>query len=257
MLIRTPLGGAWRIAVSLSVFAVIVVLGGTADAAPQNGLNPGQTLQDLINLNATGGVRIGNLIFSDFSYSGNPSPNAAPGAGSIDVTTSPYSGTGLEFVAGWQGFTGGDQESLISYAIQAAPGFILTGVQLDFNGAALVVSPGTKASVIETVNTLAVNGSGNPTGAGTPIEQLTVVNTQSSGSVGPQTILEDVSSLPSVQAGLFVQKDIQLNGGTNGVSSISFVANTYQVAVGSVPEPTSTCLLGVVATGLLARRRRA
>jgi hypothetical protein len=246
-------------AAMLSVVAVIAILGGAANAAPQMGLNSGETLQDLINLNATGGVQIGKLIFSDFSYSGNGSPNPAPSATSIQVNNSPYSSpssTGLEFVASWQGFTGDDQDSLISYAVQAAPGFVLTGVRLDFNGAALVVSSGTKASVIETVNTLLVDGSGNPTGPGSPIGQLTVFNTQAGGNVGTNTVLESISSLSPVEAGIFVQKDIQLNGGTNGVSSISFVANTYNFVAGAIPEPTSGCLLGFMSTGLLTRRRR-
>jgi len=255
MLGYKPLGGARGVAVALSVLAGIVVLGATADAAPQNGLTPTETLQGLINLNATGGVRIGNLVFSDFSYSGNSAPNPAPGAASINVVTSPYPGTGLEFVAGWQGYTGGDQESLISYAVQAVAGADLTGVQLDFNGAALAPSPGTKASVIETVSTLNTDSGGNPIGAGSPIQQLTVFNTTSGGIVGPQTVLEATAPVTPPLTGMFIQKDVQLNGGTNGISSISFVSNSYQV--GTVPEPTSTCLLGVVATGLLARRRRA
>ena len=250
-----PLGGARGVAATLSLLAGIVVLGApAADAAPQNGLNSNETLQQLIGLNSTGGVRIGNLVFSDFSYAGNTSGNPAPTASLIQVVTSPYPGTGLEFVAGWQGYTGGDQESLISYAVQTVSGFELTNVQLDFNGAALMPSPGTKASVIETVSTLNVDSGGNPIGAGSTLEQITVFNTTSGGTVGPQTVLESSAPVAPPQTGLFIQKDIQLNGGTNGVSSISFVSNAYQVAV---PEPMSGCLLGVMATGFLARRRRA
>jgi hypothetical protein len=238
----------------LSIVAVIAFLGGTANASPQNGLNSGETLQGLINLNPTGGVRIGNLVFSDFSYTGNGGSNPAPDTAHIQVVTSPYAGTGLEFVASWQGFTGGDQESLISYAVQAVAGFDLSQVQLDFNGAALITSAGTKASVIETVSTLNVDGGGNPIGAGSPIQQLTVFNTQSGGNVGPQTVLEASSSVSPPRTGIFIQKDIQLNGGTNGDASISFVSNSYQVGV--VPEPMSGCLLGIVVSGVLTRRRR-
>lgn len=250
-----PLGGARGVAATLSLLAGIVFLGApAADAAPQNGLNSNETLQQLIGLNATGGVRIGNLVFSDFSYTGSGAPNPAPDSAHIMVSNSPYAGTGLEFSASWQGYTGGDQESLISYAVQAVPGFELSNVQLDFNGAALAPSPGTKASVIETVNTLNVDSGGNPIGAGSPLEQITVFNTTSGGTVGPQTVLESSAPVAPPLTGLFIQKDVQLNGGTNGVSSISFVSNAYLVVV---PEPMSGCLLGMMATGLLTRRRRA
>jgi hypothetical protein len=244
----------------LSAVVGIVLWGASAaQAAPQNGLTPTETLQDLINLNATGGVRIGNLIFSDFSYSGNASPNPAPSASQINVANSPYSGTGLEFVASWSGFTGGNQDSLISYAIQAAPGFVLTGVQLDFNGAAHVMSTGTEASVNETVSTLVVDGSGNPVGAGTVLQQITVYNTQSQVSNPnnpPLTVLETSMNVVPNRTGLFITKDIQANGGTNGTASISYVANTYQITTSPIPEPLSTGLLGTMGCGLLVRRRR-
>jgi hypothetical protein len=245
----------------LSAVAGIVLWGATAaQAAPQNGLTPTETLQDLINLNPTGGVRIGNIIFSDFSYTGNTGTNPAPTASNISVANSPYTGTGLEFVSSWSGFTGGNQDSLVSYAVQAAPGFTLNFVQLDFNGSARAFTGGTgqEALVNETVSTLNVDGSGNPIGGGSVIQQMSVFNTVSQVSNPnnpPITLLETSMNLSPTRTGIFITKDIQANGGTNGTASISYVVNTYQVS--PVPEPMSFGLLGTIGCGLLVRRRRA
>ena len=266
MLYRKPLSGVRGAALALSLIAGIVGWGASvAQATPQNGLNPNETLAQLIALNGPGGgVQIGNLIFNNFSYVGSPAPNPAPDTTHISVSNYQFSTPskmGLEFSSGWEGFAGGSvQESKISFSVQAATGFVLSQVQLDFNGA--IVSPGfgtpvpagTSASVTETVYPADSNG----TPIGTP-QQLSVFNNSNNpGSVsGNQSSITLTSPLTSI----FVQKDIQLSG-TNagtvmGISTISFVDNGYTVGVGSpIPEPASAALLGIFGMGLLARRRR-
>jgi hypothetical protein len=243
---RKPLFGGRGIA-SLCIVAAIVGWGVSAAKAAPQPLPANATLQDLINLNASGGIQIGNFVFSNFSFTpttGSPT-NPAPTASQVTVSQAPGSDVGLTFNSFWQSVPGGSQDGIIRYAVTVNQGSI-SQVNLAFNGAAPVPSPGTLASVSETVSTLSGNG------PGTALGQLSVSNSIATGST---TTNNAAFTLANPLAGIFVSKDVQVVSGPNGIATISWVDNTYHAV--AIPEPMSLGLIGVLGTCLLARRRRA
>jgi len=243
---RRPLFGVRGIA-SLCIVAAIVAWGASAAKAAPVPLPANAKLQDLINLNASGGIQIGNFVFSDFSFtptSGSAS-NPAPTASQISVSTAPGSNVGLTFSSFWQSVFGGNQDGIIRYSVHVTTGAI-DQVNLAFNGAAPVPSAGTAASVTETVSTLSGGGPGSTLG------QLAVTNSIATGAT---TTNNSTFNLQTPLASIFVSKDVQVVSGPNGLATISWVDNTYHAV--AVPEPMALGLLGVVGTCLLARRRRA
>ena len=254
---RKPLIGVRGVR-SLFIVAAIICGGVSAANAAAVPLPANATLQDLINLNASGGVQIGNFTFSDFSFTpttGNPT-NPAPTAAQISVSTAPGPNVGLTFNSFWESIPTGNQDGIIRYAVQVSIGNVIDQVNLGFNGAAPVPSAGTNASVTESVSTLLTTGNNVPVGPGTVIGQLTVSNSTSTGST---TTNNSTLTLSSPQQGIYVSKDVQVVSGANGIATISWVDNTYHSTAGGpiIPEPASLGVLGVMGTGLLARRRRA
>ena len=244
--------GVRRTALALCVVAGaagIMASGASAGTTPVP-LPSNASLQTLINLPKGTGVQVGNLVYSDFSYSSNQgsATNPAPTASQISVSAAPGNDSGLSFSSGWESINGGFQDSVIHYAIQALSGTI-GGVGLRFNGAVVVPGTGANATVNETVSKLLTNADGTAAGPGTQVGALQVINTGPSVANNSSSI-----TLTPSQTGIFVDKDIQLNTpGGSGVVTISFVDNTFP----NVPEPASLGILGVVSMGLLTRRRRA
>jgi hypothetical protein len=258
MLSRKPLIGVKEVALSLCMIAGLSGLGASTTHAAPVPLPANATLSTLIGLNASGGVQIGNFIFSDFSFagtSGNPTGNPAPTASQITVTAAPGPNVGLTFNSFWQSVPNGLQDGNIRYAVQVTAGNVIDQVNLAFNGAAPLPSAGTLASVTESVSTLLTTGNNVPVGPGTTIGQLATSN---SVATGPTTTNNASLTLPVPQTGIFVSKDVAVVSGANGIATISFVDNTYHsTAGGPIPEPATIGLLGMMGMGLLARRRRA
>jgi len=256
MLSRKPLFGVRVVGLSLCLIAGIAGWASTTHAAPVP-LPANATLSTLIGLNATGGVQIGNFVFSDFSFapsSGNAG-NPAPTAGQVTVSAAPGPNVGLTFNSFWQSSPGASQDGVIRYAVQVTVGNVIDQVNLAFNGAAPLPSAGTQASVTESVSTLITGAGGVAVGPGNIIGQLTTTNSIATGNT---TTNNATLTLSSPQQGIFVSKDVQVVSGPNGIATISFVDNTYHSTQGGpiIPEPASIGMLGAMGVGLLARRRR-
>jgi len=247
---QQPIGSMGKVILAAGMLAGVV--GFTASNAkadpgpvPLSSLTS-PTLQDLINL-GTGGVVIGDKVFSDFSYIGAPpgAPNPAPTASQIAIGTAPGSDIGLTFSSAWESALGLNQDSIIRYAVSVLPnsGFLIKDVGLRFNGNAPIPSTGTLATVTETVSTL------SGTGPGSLLGQLSVVAGGASSTTNRYS--DHLTFAPT--SSVFVEKDIQLNSTDAGVATISFVDNTFSQ---TVPEPATFSLVGLAGAGLLARRRR-
>lgn len=246
---QQPIGNMGKVILAAGVLAGIVgFTASDAKATVQFSSLTSPTLQDLINANASGGVVIGDKVFSDFSYIGAPpgAPNPAPTPSQIAVGTAPGSDIGLTFSSAWESALGLNQDSIIRYAVSVLPTskLMITDVGLRFNGNAPIQAPGTFATVTETVSTL--NAAGN--GPGSTIGQVSVIADGAGSS--SNRFSDHLTFAPT--SSVFVEKDIQLNSTDSGVATISFVDNTFS----QVPEPATFSLLGLAGTGLLARRRR-
>jgi hypothetical protein len=173
---------------------------------------------------------VGNLEFSNFSYTATPAgtPPAASGV-TVNDLTPPVAGlTGLTFNAPFFAAAGTTVDYAISYTVTVLSGTPITDAYLSVTGGNFVgtgsVDVGetlttTKGALITTLDA----------SLGSPV---------ASASFGPYTTIN-------------VTKDILINGGSNG-ATVSFVSQGFSTAI---PEPASMALLGIGLSGLLTFRR--
>jgi hypothetical protein len=240
----------------LGLLGGMSLTGGFASAALPVGTGAaGPTLQDLINLNGTGGFTIGDKQFFNFSYLGSASnpANPSPTPTQIFITTAPGSNIGLTFEsADWFSADGGNVDSLIRYAVRVTdPTQRISVVNLSFNGDA--VTPGTSTTAAITENVSPIDSLGNPD-LTQPAQQVSVIDY---GDSNPDNRLVSPLTLSSPLSGIYVTKDIQLHSAPRllggGTATISAVNNSYQQT--TVPEPAAIGLFGLAGAALLRRRR--
>lgn len=180
--------------------------------------------------------QIGDLLFSNFSYTGSGTNPIS--AGQITVDTVTNDGIGLSFHAPWTAAAGMTSDGTIDFTVTALSG----GNVLEDFGLAQTsgVSGDGSASVAE-------NGCG-PAPCLATGGSIYVLTFQDSGARSAQgeTTFSPVSSVE-------VEKDISVNGNT-GFATISVVQDTFS----QVPEPVSMGLMGggLALIGLSRLRRK-
>ena len=196
-------------------------------------------------------VKVGNLEFYGFSYTGSQPPAPAPAASQIEAGAITSQPMGLSFSAAWESGMGYSQDSLISYYVHVTDdttqGSGIMGLGLWFNGDSLLSHDGlTSASVTETVMTL----------DGTTIGQFSVfADGNSPFADRPRSTL----NLSDCYRDLYIIEDISLHSSTTGLSVVSVVDSTYQQCMTPLPSSAWAGLVllsGLAAPRILRRRTR-
>jgi hypothetical protein len=215
---------------ALGLVLAVFVMTGSAGAAPA-------TLADLVGLGSTG-YQLGDKLFYNFNYVGSSQGGGlAVDAASIQVQwdATPLN-PGMRFIAGWAASGGQFVDSLITYDVKVTtPGMLIKDVSLAFNGSGF---DNGSASVTETVK------------QGTAEWKLSVA--AFAGNLGNGS--DSVLIIPPTAGPLHITKDIQVNGDTVGLGTISWVDNHFSQT--PVPIPGGFLLLGPGLAGLALIRRR-
>jgi hypothetical protein len=217
-----------------------------------SGIYSDTTSYSLADINAAGGIIIGDKLFDSFSVTSSASPNSiAPTAADIQVTAVDIDGDyGLKFNALWMASGGQWVDSTLVFHASLLPtavaqGHGIVGNSLYFTGVAGANTTGGIASISE--NIYADHPArGESSFAEEFIYYMTPTNKSTQDSVEFAPVTD-----------LWVVKDIGVSGGVgpNGVMHLSEFYQTFQQA----PEPSTLVLSAVGLFGLAAfawRKRR-
>ncbi len=186
-----------------------------------------------------------NCPTSRISSPSSPAALIVPSAPAVNVTGStvdtggpislPPGELGVQFQIPISATAGQAVDVLLSYTVTALNGFKIHDVFLAGNPA---TTGNGLASVTETVSSGGVNV--------LPVSSL-LISAAGTSTDGPVNLISD-------QTSIVVQKDIIVNGNTDGsTAQLSFMTQGYSLS--AVPEPTSMALLGIGVTGFFAFRR--
>jgi hypothetical protein len=192
---------------------------------------------------------IQDQTYSEFTYSGtsNPPGFAIP-AGSIAVTPLTTMGDpGFQWSAPWFASTSSGilaQDSLLQFNVNVNPGGApITDLTLTIGGMGF---QGTGAVVVDETACL---GAVLPTCTGGSVVTLEVYDS-SSGSKFSDTV--NFAGVNEVS----VDKDIELQAGTNGQATLSVVTDQFGGGSSTVPEPGTLSMLGIGAMAVFQFARR-
>lgn len=186
----------------------------------------------------TEGCQIGNLVFTDFGYTGTGDPGSVS-ANNIGVTPGVFGGDiGLEFSASWVVVDNQTMDSLVSFVVSTEDARAsIRSMHLFFDGAYEGVGA---TEVVE--NYCLGADSLIPCSPPAVSGQMKVTN--------PPTKFNDSVFFSGVSV-LAVSKDINVTVSGVGKASISQVINTFD----QVPEPAAFGLAGLGLLALALRRK--
>ncbi len=228
----------------LTVFAVLVALGGTSHGAIIYDFDNPVT-SSLTEVNAADGIQVGDKLFTDFFTDIAKSQGAlAPGMDEIVVRGVDVNGDfGLIFTGLWQAAAGQLADTTITFKVAAPEGLFIkdNGLKLLGYGAA----NGGSVSIAEVVY------SGEPSTSPAIANKFVFYTRDGAIESG---ILEDHQDFTPLQE-IWVVKDVGVSGGVNqdGFAHLSQFQQTFS----QIPEPATMALLAFGGLALLRRRRRA
>jgi hypothetical protein len=192
---------------------------------------------------------IQDQTYANFAYSGTSNP---PGfdipAGSIAVTPLTFmDNPGFQWSAPWFASTGSGilaEDSLLQFSVNVNPGGApITDLTLTIGGMGF---QGTGAVIVDETACL---GAVLPTCTGGSIVTLEVYDS-SSGSKLSDTV--DFAGVDEVS----VDKDIEVQAGTNGQATLSVVTDQFGSGSSTVPEPGTFSMIGIGAVAAIGFVRR-
>lgn len=229
--------------------AVLSMFTAAADTCANVFAADGNTLADLITDHAS--CTYGGFTFSNFSYDNNGATGAGTlvtAAGVTVATTSNAYGYGLSFDASWNApGPGSTSDGDIDFTVTTASG----AATIEDSGVAVAggVSGNGSASVSEAgcSGTSCVPGSWGTLSFASGADTSAGCTAQGGTWNAAQSICYKLASdaIFTPTGSVTVSKDINADGNTTGVASITTVADTFSV----VPEPRALSLL--LAFGLL------
>ncbi len=232
-----------------TISSVLLAIGAVAGIAATPASATTFSLGELISNNES--FTVGDKLFSNFSCSiigiGTPST-----CDEINVITLEDADFGIRFQGGFSATAPNTVKFSLGYDVKASEEFLISDVEMLFNGAVLPSTSDGKASVTETVTNL------DPLTIlplGAELAEITVTNPPPIGNISAMALLaENVKKV-------HVQKEVELVGGTNGLATISFIDQRFSQVPDTritTPEPASSLgLLAFGSLGIALRRKKA
>jgi PEP-CTERM motif len=221
--------------------------------APGIGSDPAS--YSIADINANGGIIVGDKLFDSFSVTSSSSPNAiAPTADSIQITGVDINGDyGFHVNALWMASGGQWVDATMTFHASVLPESVAQGYAFDGNA-------------------LDITGFGGANTAGGILSISENLFTQYPGSEGssiadefvyyasPTNKYERDTAAFAPVTNMWVVKDIGISGGsTNGAMHLSEFYETFHQGQITAPEPSTLVLFGIGALGLAGfgwRKRR-
>ena len=210
----------------------------------------------IADIDAAGGIAIGDLFFSSFTVTSSSSGNAiAPTASSIKITAVDVNGDyGFKVDSSWTASGGQSVDTTITFHASLLPDAIAEGHQVVSNSlyTTSVGGAGTTGGIASISENLYAqySGSGVSSSADEFNYYISATNKQT---------LDTATFAPLTD--FWVVKDVSVSGGAGpgGVMSLGEFYETFHEAAQQVPEPSTLALSAVGVLGLAAfswRKRR-